>query len=77
MKFYARLKWHLKEIDKVFSNEPSFYSGKRFKDWIAFLTGEYILIHGFIYMLLHDKLDAMGIVLMAGTRRCTSSAKPV
>lgn len=58
--------WYISDFNKVFSNNPSFYSGKRVKEWIAFVTGEYVLIHGFIYLLLHDKLDYTGICFMAG-----------
>lgn len=66
MKFINRIKWHLKELNKVLSNDPSYYSSKRIKDWAAFITGEYILIHGFIYLLMHDKLDATSVCMMAG-----------
>lgn len=58
--------WYINEFNKVFSGNPSFYSSKRIKEWIAFVTGEYILIHGFIYLLLRDKLDYTGICFMAG-----------
>lgn len=58
--------WYVAEFNKVFSTQPSFYSGKRLKEWTAFVTGEYILIHGFIYLLKQDKLDYTGICFMAG-----------
>jgi hypothetical protein len=63
---WQRFCWYVGEINKVFSDQPSFYSGKRLKDWVAFVTGEYILIHGFIYLLMRDKLDDTGIALIAG-----------
>jgi len=64
---WKRFCWHANELHKVFSNEPSFYSGKRIKEWIAFATGEYILIHGFVVLLKADKLDYTAICFMAGT----------
>jgi len=58
--------WYISEMNKVFSSQPSFYSGKRLKEWLAFATGEYILLHGFIYLLLHDKLDYAAVCFIAG-----------
>lgn len=57
--------WYLSEMNKIFSAQPSFYSGKRLKEWIAFATGEYILIHGFVYLLLHDKLDYAAVCFIS------------
>jgi threonine dehydrogenase-like Zn-dependent dehydrogenase len=57
--------WYVAEFNKVFSNQPSFYSGKRIKEWIAFATGEYILLHGFVYLLIHDKLDYAAVCFVA------------
>jgi len=35
-KAYKRLLWHLKELNKTFSNEPSYYSAKRVMEFILF-----------------------------------------
>lgn len=63
---WKRFCWYISEFNKVFSDEPSFYSGKRIKEWIAFITGEYMLVHGFIILLQKDKLDYTSICFMAG-----------
>jgi hypothetical protein len=39
VKFYRRLKWHIKEVNKTFSNEPSYYSTKRIERFFLFLNG--------------------------------------
>lgn len=43
MKFINRLKWHLKELDKTLSNQPSFYSSKRIERMILFVNALVIL----------------------------------
>lgn len=35
-KAYNRLLWHLKELNKTLSNEPSYYSAKRIMEFILF-----------------------------------------
>lgn len=62
---WKRFCWYVSEFNKVFSTQPSFYSGKRLKEWAAFITGEYILIHGFVYLLMHDKLDYAAVCFIA------------
>ena len=43
MKFYARLKWHLKELNKTLSHEPSHYSSKRIERMILFVNAIVLL----------------------------------
>lgn len=52
-KLRARFKWHMKEINKMNSNEPSFYSSKRVKSHMAFIGGYYGMIH-FLIVKLND-----------------------
>lgn len=42
-KAHTRLLWHLKELNKMFSDEPSYYSMKRFQQAILFLNAIVIL----------------------------------
>ncbi len=58
-KFIARIKWHLKELNKTFSNQPSYYSSKRIERMIIFLNA-LIIFDIMMWWLLHkDKIDAM------------------
>lgn len=54
IRVYNRLLWHLKEINKTFSNEPSYYSAKRIMEFILF-TNAIVLFDW--YVISHfDKL---------------------
>ena len=46
---YGQLKWFIKEMVKTFSNEPSYFSSKRWERWISFMTGETFLVTYFCY----------------------------
>ncbi len=63
-KTIARIKWHLKEFDKIYSNEPSYYSKKRIESGLAFLVGLYGMTH---WLLLNiEKLSSTDIAVWAG-----------
>ena len=62
----SKIKWHISELTKMYSDQPSFYSKKRIESGIAFIVGQYLIIHGFIYLLLHDKISSSDIALLAG-----------
>ena len=49
-KTYTRILWHLKELNKTFSNESSYYSAKRIMEFILF-TNAIILFDW--YWFLH------------------------
>lgn len=63
---FSKLKWHITELTKMYSDQPSFYSKKRIESGIAFIVGQYLIIHGFIYLLIHDKISSSDIALLAG-----------
>lgn len=65
-KFIARIKWHLKELNKTCSNEKSFYSQKRLKAWIIFFSAM-IGINIFFYLKI-DKLTAMEALSVFGSQ---------
>lgn len=46
-KAYNRFLWHLKELNKTFSNEPSYYSAKRIMEFILF-TNAIILFDWYV-----------------------------
>jgi acyl carrier protein phosphodiesterase len=48
VKFYRRIKWHIKEFSKTFSNEPSYYSTKRIERFFLFLNG-IVIFDAYIY----------------------------
>lgn len=64
MKFINRIKWHLKEIAKIYSHETSFYSKKRIESGIAFLIAQWGLVH---WMVLNvAKISASDVAIWAG-----------
>jgi hypothetical protein len=48
------LKWFIKEIMKMYSSEPSYFSKKRVESGVAFVIGQW----GMIYFLL-EKISTM------------------
>lgn len=48
-KIYARFLWHLKEINKTFSGQPSYYSTKRIERFILFINALAIFDGWIIY----------------------------
>ena len=46
-----KIKWVVKELIKTLSSEKSFFSSKRIKTTIAFLSGEVTLLSFFFYHL--------------------------
>lgn len=60
-KWFMRLQWHIKELNKTLSNEPSYYSSKRLERLLLFLSANIIVDIGTIYLLLHGKLDWTGL----------------
>lgn len=53
-KAYNRLLWHLKELNKTFSNEPSYYSAKRIMEFILFSNA--IILFDWYVIANFDKL---------------------
>lgn len=68
MKLYKRFKWHLKEIDKTFSNTPSHYSSKRIERFILFINANILLDVCTIHLLHLDKIGAAEAVLIYGAQ---------
>lgn len=68
MKWYKRLKWHIKEINKTLSNEPSHYSSKRLERLVLFLSAN-VMLNVITYSLLHQgKISAAEAVLIYGAQ---------
>jgi len=61
---WSNIKFLVKELIKLYSNEPSYFSKKRVESGIAFLVGQW----GMIYFLVKniDKLTTSDIALWAG-----------
>lgn len=66
VKFYRRIKWHLKEINKTLSNEPSYYSSKRFERWYLFISAN-IIVDYYCY-LHHDDMSISDILMVFGAK---------
>lgn len=63
-KAWARLQWHLKELDKMYSGEHSFYSKKRIESGIAFIVLQWGMVH---WMILNvGKIPASEMAIWAG-----------
>jgi hypothetical protein len=61
---WENIKWLIREIKNLYSNEDSFFSKKRIESSIAFIVGQW----GMIYFLTNniENLTASDIVLWAG-----------
>ena len=61
---WTNIKFLIKELIKLYSNEPSYFSKKRVESGIAFIVGQW----GMIYFLVKniDKLTTSDIALWAG-----------
>jgi hypothetical protein len=61
---WTNIKWLIKELINLYSNESSYFSKKRIESGIAFLVGQW----GMIYFLVIniDKLTTSDIALWAG-----------
>jgi hypothetical protein len=61
---WINIKFLIKELIKLYSNEPSYFSKKRVESGIAFIVGQF----GMIYFLVIniDKLTTSDIALWAG-----------
>jgi hypothetical protein len=61
---WSNIKFLIKELIKLYSNEPSYFSKKRVESGIAFIVGQW----GMIYFLTQniDKLTTSDIALWAG-----------
>lgn len=61
---WSNIRFLIKELVKLYSNEPSYFSKKRVESGIAFIVGQW----GMIYFLVQniDKLTTSDIALWAG-----------
>ena len=61
---WFNIKFLIKELVKLYSNEPSYFSKKRVESGIAFIVGQW----GMIYFLTQniDKLTTSDIAIWAG-----------
>jgi hypothetical protein len=61
---WSNIKFLIKELIKLYSNEPSYFSKKRVESGIAFIVGQW----GMIYFLTQniDKLTTSDIAIWAG-----------
>jgi ribosomal protein S17E len=62
-KKWDTLKWLIKELIKVASNEKSFFSKKRIMEMIAFTSGETTLLSFFFYNI--SRLSTMEAIAIA------------
>lgn len=60
--FLEKIKWRLGEIEKTFSNQPSFYSSKRIERAVIFLNAVILFDIMAITLLRDDKIDYIAAV---------------
>ena len=62
--FFIKVKWGLKELLKIFSNEPSYFSKKRIESFTAFILGQFGMIY---FLFVHiNTMTATDISVWAG-----------
>ena len=61
---WTNIKFLIKELIKLYSNEPSYFSKKRVESGIAFLVGQFGLVYFLVINI--DKLTTSDIALWAG-----------
>lgn len=62
--FFNKVKWFCKEIMKIYSNEPSYFSKKRIESGIAFIIAQF----GMVFYLVKkiDLMDSYDLGIWAG-----------
>ncbi len=65
-KAYNRFLWHLKELNKTLSNEPSYYSSKRLERLVLFLSAN--LIVDYYVWEHHHEMSTSDILLVFGAK---------
>lgn len=60
-KWYIRLKWHIKELNKTLSNQPSHYSSKRIERMCLFISANITVDY---YTYIHIATMTVEQVLM-------------
>lgn len=61
---WSNIKWFIKEIGNLYSNQQSYFSKKRFESGIAFIIGQWGMVY-FLMEKLHT-MDTADIVLWSG-----------
>lgn len=65
-KAYHRFLWHLKEINKTLSNEPSYYSSKRFERLALFVSAN-VIVDYYVWEH-HNTMSVSDILLVFGAK---------
>ena len=65
-KAYNRFLWHLKELNKTLSNEPSYYSSKRLERLVLFISAN-IIVDIYVYKNI-DKMSVSDVLLVFGAK---------
>jgi uncharacterized membrane protein len=66
LKSYNRFLWHLKELNKTLSNEPSYYSSKRLERLVLFVSAN--LIVDYYVWEHHSEMTTSDILLVFGAK---------
>lgn len=67
-KFIARVKWHMKELNKTLSSQESYYSSKRIERLIIFINANVLLDMMVMHLLHKDKIDYLGAIAIYGAQ---------
>jgi hypothetical protein len=67
---WENIKWFFRELNKIYSNQPSFFSKKRLESGIAFAIAQW----GMIYFILekHSTLTVSDMVMWSGVEFAVS-----
>ncbi|MCE3278044.1 MAG: hypothetical protein K0S44_235 [Bacteroidetes bacterium] len=64
IKLWMRFNWHLKELNKTLSNQPSHYSSKRFERMIIFVNA-CVMLDLIVWKLMQeDKIDYIAAIAL-------------
>lgn len=62
---WTNIKWFLREVNKIYSeSEKSFFSKKRIESGVAFILGQWGMVHWLVMNV--DKIDVYAVCLWAG-----------
>lgn len=74
---FDKLKWRFGELEKTFSNQPSFYASKRIERAIIFLNAVILLDVMSIILLREDKIDYVAAVFIFSAQMCYAGYQTV
>jgi hypothetical protein len=72
-----KLKWRIAEIEKTFSNQPSFYASKRFERALIFINALVLLDVMSIKLLMEVHIDYVAATAIFAAQMCYAGYQTV